>query len=215
MPYFCNKFHFRRLHRIVLWKRQMCLEEASFAVRQHSTLIAEQNWIKAIMEMYKFYSSSWRQVVLWFIHVYLHQTVQVVLNCASNCLQDSTLKWPVIHGSTGYSVVSGYGQITSHFSLSSSGSWQLSNWIIKPDNFTYLLWRITSADSFAAFWIWIRTSQAQTCDSTHSLGVQVKLVLPKLLSTHSDGVVDSTQLSMCLTILTSISSIRWFLVLAR
>ena len=30
MPYFSNKFHFWRLHWIVLWKRQMCFEETSF-----------------------------------------------------------------------------------------------------------------------------------------------------------------------------------------
>ena len=44
-----------------------------------------------------------------------------------------------------------------------------------------------------------------------SLGVQCPcqtITVPKLLSAHSDGVVDSTQLPVCLTVLTSISDIR-------
>jgi len=86
------------------------------------------------------------------------------------------------YGCTGYPVVSCSGWISGHFSLFGSSfgssSWQSKNWIMKPDNFTYLL---ASVDSFAAPWIQTRTPQAQTCNlwlhPHSSLGVQVKLVL--------------------------------------
>jgi len=92
------------------------------------------------------------------------------------------------------------------YSLSGSGSssWQWRNQKMKPDNFT-------TVDSFLCC----------TLDANQDItGSNMKLVspatqqcgcpcqtstVPKLLSAHSDGAVDSTQLSVCLMVFTSIS----------
>jgi len=110
-----------------------------------------------------------------------------------------------------------FGRISGHSSASSSGSWQSSNRIMKLDNFNYLLstvkWEIrvswllcygmdlhqyvTSSNMKLV----TPSTQLSRCPSQTS-------TVPKLLSAHSDSVVDSTQLSICLTDLKSLSSIQ-------
>jgi len=106
-------------------------------------------------------------------------------------------------GCTGYLVEFCSSGISGHFSLSGSvfGSWQPRNRIIII-NYYFIDSSCCTLDPNQDITSYMKLVTSSTpksgCPSQTS-------TVPKLLSAHSDGVVASTQLSVCLTVLTSIS----------